>query len=85
MSSRYYWQNRLRPTARPRLESLEGRQLLATFVVNSAADTQGVPGSLTLRDAIIASNTNPLSETNLIKFAIGAARRRSPSFSPSPP
>jgi len=85
MSSRYYWQNRLRPTARPRLESLEGRQLLATFVVNSAADTQGVPGSFTLRDAIIASNTNPLNETNLIKFAIGAGAQTITLLQPLPP
>ena len=66
-------------------ELVEDRVLLATFTVNSAADTQGVPGSLTLRDAIIASNTNPLSETNLIKFAIGTGAQTIILLQPLPP
>jgi parallel beta-helix repeat protein len=57
---------------RPILEALEGRALLTTFVVNSAGDTLGVPGALTLRDAITDSNLDPGTTPNTIDFSIGS-------------
>lgn len=66
----------VRSTARsPRLEMLERRELLATFVVTNTADlTPGpnpvaVPGSL--RDAILQSNATPGKDT--IRFNIGGS------------
>src|SRR5262245_36572639 len=67
---------------RPRFETLESRQMLTTFVVNYAGDVAetgaGSDGKLTLREALIASNTNAAygdaaagssSVDDVIKFA----------------
>jgi titin len=53
---------------RPWLEVLEGRLLPSVFPVTSTADPIGLPGSLTLRQAILDANANPGSDT--ISFAI---------------
>jgi titin len=53
---------------RPRIEVLEGRELLSTFTVTSTSDSG--PGSL--RAAIIASNTNAGASPNAIAFNIGS-------------
>lgn len=51
---------RFRAAASSVLETLETRQLLSAFVVNTLADTSDTPGSSTvsLRDAITAANNN---------------------------
>jgi hypothetical protein len=58
---------RPRPTARPRLEALETRQLLATFTVTSTDDA----GAGSLRDAITRANATV--EPDTIAFAIPGA------------
>lgn len=72
--------------ARPRAaayESLEPRQLLATFIVDSIADDNSgaVNGQLTLREAVIAASTNSAfgdaaagaASGDVIRFAAGLA------------
>jgi hypothetical protein len=54
------------------VEILEPRQLLATFVVNTAADIPS-PGMVTLRDAITLSNSTPGPQTNTIDFDISGS------------
>jgi uncharacterized repeat protein (TIGR01451 family) len=74
MIGRGYGSRRLRRRARsgtrPRLEALEGRQLLTTYTVTNTGDLTPtgavVPGSL--RDMIIQANANPGSDS--IKFNI---------------
>ena len=59
-----------RPPARsrrPLVESLEGRQLLATFTVTNVNDT----GAGSLRQAILSSNATGGTTANTIRFAIG--------------
>jgi len=51
----------------PLVESLEGRQLLATFLVTSAGDS----GAGSLRQAIVASNASSSAVANTIDFNIG--------------
>ena len=58
--------NKLR-TETPTYETLEPRQLLATYSVNSTADNTTAGGDLTLREAVIAANNNPGHDT--IEFA----------------
>lgn len=53
---------------RPRLEDLEGRQLLSTFTVTNTNDS----GTGSLRQAITASNGVTGSSINAIDFAIGS-------------
>lgn len=48
----------MRSRFRPRIESLESRRLLAVLTVTSAADSIAPDGSLTLREAVLAANTN---------------------------
>ena len=43
---------------RPRFEPLEERRMLATFMVNSTADTVATDTELTLREAITAANSD---------------------------
>jgi hypothetical protein len=67
---------------RPRLEALEDRAVPATIVVNSAADTIGVAGQITLRGAILSINqqgdvpnvthTGTYGTADTIQFAIGS-------------
>src|SRR5262245_36799354 len=54
--------------SRLRLEGLESRDLLSTFVVNTLSDSLGVPGSLSLRDAI--TQANAAGGGNTITFAV---------------
>ncbi len=54
-------------------ESLEARQLLATFIVNTLDDIVNVPGMTSLRDAIGDSNTSPGAD--VIEFAEGLTGR----------
>lgn len=48
----------LEHSRRMRLESLEDRRMLATITVNSVADNMTVDGMITLREAILAANTD---------------------------
>jgi parallel beta-helix repeat protein len=66
--------------SRPQLEALEDRRLLTAYVVTTTFDKQNdtTPGELTLRDALIAINTQAKSgnapagtATNSINFNIG--------------
>jgi hypothetical protein len=59
---------RSRARHRPFVESLEGRQLLATFTVTNVNDS----GSGSLRQAILSSNATGGMAANTINFAIGA-------------
>ena len=63
------------PTARPSIEYLEDRRLLATFMVTNTAD--GGPGSL--RQAILDAdgNPNPPGAVDQIQFNISGSGRRS--------
>ena len=56
---------------RPRIESLETRDLLAVFTVTSVADS----GSGSLRDAITQANANTESGTDLILFNLNGDER----------
>lgn len=65
---------------RPSVEGLESRRLLASFVVNSSADTLAPPpGTVTLRSAITASNATP--GPNSITFSLPAGSTISPASS----
>jgi len=63
----------------PRIEPLEHRQLLALFVVTSAADA----GPGTLRQAIL--DVNATAEPDTINFAIGTGPQTIAPASPLPP
>src|SRR5262245_3979453 len=52
---------------RPQLESLEERAMLATYTVDSTADTIATDSSTTLREALIAAYSNSGADT--IDFA----------------
>jgi hypothetical protein len=60
-------------SARPTIEPLEGRQLLSTIDINTAADngsnTNPTPGSL--RAAILQANAQPAGTLTMIVFDIG--------------
>jgi hypothetical protein len=53
---------------RPRVESLEDRELLAVFLVTSALNGVAGGGDGTLRAAILASNASPGPSPNIIEF-----------------
>ncbi len=62
---------------RPSVEGLESRRLLASFVVNSTADTLSPPaGTVTLRSAITASNAT--TGPNTITFNLPSGSTISP-------
>ncbi len=48
--------------SRLRFEPLEGRRMLATIVVDSALDNTATDGAITLREAIIAANTDSVAD-----------------------
>lgn len=50
--------SQVEPSRRMRLETLEDRRMLATITVNSFADDMVVDGNVTLREAILAANTD---------------------------
>ena len=61
-------------SCQPRLEALEDRQLPATFLVTTTADS----GPSSLRQAILDSNTSPGSDTIAFQIGKGGAQRIAP-------
>jgi Big-like domain-containing protein len=59
--------------SRPGIETLEDRLVLSTFTVNSLADLNPPPGSMTLRQAILAANADGNHDANhpdVINFSV---------------
>ena len=65
---------------RPRVESLERRDLLATFIVSNPADS----GANTLREAITRANADTSADGDTINFQIGTGTQTITLASPLP-
>lgn len=69
-----------RPTRRLHLEALEGRRVLAVYIVNDPIDQIAEDGLVSLREAILAANQNSQNadtinggqEGDIIRFNLGA-------------